>query len=400
MSRHPGIIAHFLLAASLGCGTETSTDSPFTSTDSAGVRIVESHLPLWEGEGLRIDPAPFLRVGQRHGDPAYQFGSVRHALLLSDGHIAVTDVQAKQIRLFDAEGRHVKTFGGDGEGPGEFRIVIRAYEYSDDSLAAFDHRLRRVTVFSRSTGGARTLRTPTEENFQVFGLSRGGPFYLYNPGQFRPELQPGRQWDSTGIVAMNASDGSSQVVSRLPVIERLIGPGGSRETLIPFGYAVQAVSAAGFYWATTDQYEVRFFNQRGRVRRILRRPVEPRPVNADLIAAYIDAQVEARREWAGEEAASQYRQVLGEAAHGAYVPLFGAAFVDGKGRLWISMSTWPHLDAPPRRWSVFSPDGIWLGDIEAPEGLRIVDSREGVVLGIWHDELDVPHVQLHRLLGD
>jgi hypothetical protein len=41
---------------------------------------------------------------------------------------------------------------------------------------------------------------------------------------------------------------------------------------------------------------------------------------------------------------------------------------------------------------------MWLGDLEAPDKLRIVDSRGDIVLGIWRDDLDVQYVQLHLLV--
>ncbi len=81
-------------------------------------------------------------------------------------------------------------------------------------------------------------------------------------------------------------------------------------------------------------------------------------------------------------------------------PFFGMAFVDSEDRLWVSAASWPSQDATPRHWSVFSKNGVWLGDLDAPEGVRIVDSCGDLVLGIWHDEMDIPYVQLHRMIGE
>jgi len=81
------------------------------------------------------------------------------------------------------------------------------------------------------------------------------------------------------------------------------------------------------------------------------------------------------------------------------LPYFEAAFVDGEQRLWLAAPSWPAFQSAPRRWSVFSPEGVWLGDLEAPERVWIVDSLGDVVLGIGMDELDVPYVQFHRLIG-
>lgn len=76
---------------------------------------------------------------------------------------------------------------------------------------------------------------------------------------------------------------------------------------------------------------------------------------------------------------------------------FGLMAVAGSIRCRSSESARRRRRGPPRRWSVFSSQGCWLGDLEAPDGVNIIDSRADIVLGIWQDELDVPYVQLHRL---
>ena len=178
----------------------------------------------WGEPGRRIDPEPFLRIGQLAGDERYEFGQLTDGLLLSDGKIAVSDILAHQVRVFDSKGSHVSTFGQEGEGPGEFRSVVGVWEYRGDSIAAFDQRLYRTSVFSRSSGRARTIRNAMDGNFVVFGLLRDGPFLLYNPGEAR-HLPAGQQWDSTDVVSMDLSGVTADTLIRLPLIERLIGPG-------------------------------------------------------------------------------------------------------------------------------------------------------------------------------
>jgi len=160
------------------------------------------------------------------------------------------------------------------------------------------------------------------------------------------------------------------------------------------------VAEDGFYWATPDRYEIRFFDGEGVLRRILRRSVQPTPVEPSMIEEWIEANLENWRRYEGEDAIPRYRRGYEEAHYREYVPLFGTAFVDNDQKLWVSGPTWPSLQGPPRRWSVFSPDGFWLGDLDAPEGVSIVDARGDLVLGIWRDELDVPYVQVHRLARD
>ena len=391
-----------LVTGMVACSGDQSVDGDaYTIVDSAGVRIVESLSPTWGEDGRRIDPEPFLRIGEVEGEEPYQFGQLWGGVLLADGHIVASDGLAMELRVFDSTGRHVNTFGQAGAGPGEFRSLGFVSEYRGDSIAAFDRRLHRTSVFSRSSGLARTVQNQVEGNFVVFGFLRDGPFLLFNPGQFRPELQQGLHWDSTDVVAMDLSGRTSEVVIRLPVLERLIGPAGRRHTLMLPGVSIRAVAEDGFYWATSDRYEITFYDTEGQVRRILRRHVQPLVIDESMKAEYKAAMLAVVRRIAGEEAARRDARRYEDATYTEIVPLFGFAFVDGDHRLWVS--EWPFpvasVQNPPRRWSVFSPEGMWLGDLEAPERLLLVDSRGDTVLGIWRDDLDVQYLQLHRLIG-
>ncbi len=389
-----------ILTLLAGCWGEATIDpDSYTVVDSAGVQIIESLSPAWGDVPRRIDSEPSLRIGQEDEGP-YQFAFLAEGLLLRDGTIVIPEFRAQEVRIFDSEGRHIRTFGQRGEGPGEFRNLSGVFEYSGDSLAAYDGRLRRTTIFSRTSGSHRTVLNQVEGNYTVFGLLRNGPFVLYNLGRgFRPDLPPGLQWTYTDIVAMDPSDGLSRVIATLPSREQLVDPDGNTGLVIPPRWSIQAVAEEGFYWATPDRYEIRFYDGEGRLQRIARRPVQPRAVEPSMIDEYVEANLERVRRFEGEAAVPRYRTRYEEALFGEHVPLFWTAFVDGDQRLWVSGPVWPSLQGPPRQWSVFSKDGVWLGDLEAPERVRIVDSREDLVLGIWLDEMDVPYVQLHRLLS-
>jgi hypothetical protein len=169
------------------------------------------------------------------------------------------------------------------------------------------------------------------------------------------------------------------------------------------GVSIKAVAEDGFYWATSDRYEISFYDTEGKVRRILRRPVHPRAIDESMKVEYEAAILARVRRTEGEEAVPRYARNFADASYKETLPLFGSAFVDGDQRLWVSEWPFPTTSSsqpPPRRWSAFSPEGIWLGDLEAPDGLRILDSRGDIVLGIWRDDLDVQYIQLHHLISD
>jgi len=390
--------AALLLTLIIACGgNDGGTPETYTVRDSSGVQIVESLSPTWAEEAFWIDPEPLLRIGREEEGP-YQFGFLADGLILSDGSIAIPEFRAQEIRVFDANGEHRRTFGGRGEGPGEFQNLSGVFEFPGDSLAGYDGRLLRVTIFSRSSDDFRTVQNEVAGNNSVFGRLTAGPFLLYNLGRgFRPDLPPGLQWTLTDIWAMDPDDGSFQVIARLPSREQFIEPDGNTRSIIPPRWSVQAASGEGFYWATSDRYEIGFYDGDGNLQRLQRRPIQPTAVEQSMVDDYVEANLQRVRSREGEAAVPRYRQSYEEGHFGEHVPFFGTAFVDGDRRLWVSSPIWPSLRGPPRHWSIFSQDGVWLGDLEAPEGVRILHSRGDVVLGIWQDELDVPYVQLHRL---
>lgn len=387
--------------ACAGCGDgsrEGAAAEAYITQDSAGITIVESFAPLWGAGGLQLEPEPFLRIGDER-EQAYQFGLIGSGMLLQDGHIVVSESSTMDVRVFDAEGMHVRTFGGLGDGPGEFRIVGPAFPVPGDSLLVPDALLRRSTLFPFAGGAPRVFRHGTEGNFGVFGvLDDGRPMLRFAGSGYRPDLAPGRQWDSTDVVVMDPSDGSPRVVARLPAREQIVMPGGDTRPLAPNHEGLFAAAPDGFYWGATDRYEIVFHGVEGAVRRILRRPVQPVPVEPWMLEEYLEANLERVRQFEGEAGVLVFRRRFEEEwIYGEHVPLFGRAFVDADRRLWISAATWPRSRSAPSAWSVFSEEGVWLGDLEPPAGLRVLHARGDVVLGVWQDELDVPHVQLHRL---
>lgn len=390
-----------LLGMIAACGRDPRL-STSTVADSAGVIIVTSTGAAWGERGVRIDSVPVLRIGAEEAGP-YQFSFLSTGLLLDGGGIAVVEQSAAEVRLFAADGRHLRSVGRRGRGPGEFQAITALFRRSRDSLAAYDQIERRATIFALASGEPRVVRAQAvpggRGSFDAFGAFGDGHLLLYNPGSgFRPDLEPGIQWVPTEVVVLDPMQGATRSIARLPSRQQSVLTGGDTRLLTPAHHAIRAATADGFYWGTSDKYEIRFYDTEGTLRRILRRPVEPLPVVPAMIEAWIAQNLEEVRRREGEGAVARYRQRYEEGSFGDRVPLFERAFVDGDDRLWIGSSEWPDGQAAPDRWSLFAPNGTWLGDLDTPSQLRIVDCRNDLVLGIWQEEGEAPSVQVHRLV--
>lgn len=380
------------------CGGETP-DGPVgqaTVRDSAGVRIVESQIPRVPVGTVTIDSVPSISIGREENGP-YLFGFISDVAFLDDGTIAVAEVQSGEIRVFDAAGQHQLTLGGQGDGPGEFRTPALVVPFGPDSLAGYDARQRRTTVFPLTGGTPRTLPNSVDGNFSVFGAGDSGPFLLYSPGgSYRPDLEPGGQWIETPVIAMDSESGASDTIATLSDRWRIVALDGNAPMPQPLRHAVQAVGADGFYWGTPDSFEVREYGWSGELRRIVRRAADPRPVEPDMLREYIEARLEETRERQGDEAVPPLRSRLESEEYLDELPYFSTGFVDREDRLWLGTLDWPDAGGPVV-WSVFDPSGEWMWEVEAPAGLRLVDATSDLVLAVARDPLGVQSVQAHSI---
>ena len=135
-----------LTASACAAGGEHTVT--FTSRDSAGVHIVENVAPLWgEGDEWRLSRQPLVDIGGQEGDPNHELYRVSNAVRFPDSCIVIANSGTNEIRSYDASGAHLFDVGGEGEGPGESSLVSWVSSYRGDSIAAYDMRLMRVSVF-------------------------------------------------------------------------------------------------------------------------------------------------------------------------------------------------------------------------------------------------------------
>ena len=141
-----------------GCGSGGRVAPP-SSRDSAGVTIVESSGPVWGSEGKwRVEPKAFLDIGSADGDEPYLFNYVETALRLGDGTIVVANAGSGELRFFDSAGRHIRSVGRLGSGPGEFgQSSVHIWRAPNGDIVAEDAGNRRVNIFDSAQAFRATV---------------------------------------------------------------------------------------------------------------------------------------------------------------------------------------------------------------------------------------------------
>ena len=369
----------------------SAAELPSEVYDSAGIQIVDNPAPA-DGSRLnwRIGPKPTVSIGAVEGEEPYLLDNVWDATMHPDGRIVVANRGTHELRVFDALGTHVATWGGRGEGPGEFYDLTNVEPWPGDSIAAWSAPRVGIAVFDTDGNYARTFtlaadpQMPPWLQFQPLSTTSDGSILSV-------------RFADTVVVQLNDGEGSMR--SSLGVHEGreiyVANRGTAREIRVNKifgGWPVWELWGDLVVITTTSRYELKAFTRDGTLARIVRRGHEPRaPTEAD-----IEAEI-AERPAIALPGSEPTRRPYRSAPVAEHYPAFTSLMSDAVDHLWVREYEFPGEERAGSLWTVFDPDGRVLGFVEMPEGLRIYEIGEDYILGHALDELDVEYVQVWPL---
>ena len=133
----------------LGCGPgeeEADARKPVVEVLPNGVIWVENQALLESDTATAFLGQEDLRIGSVAGGGADEFSRIGTFTVDDQGTMYIVDGMAEEIRVFDPDGDHIQTFGGKGEGPGEFRNATGMAWGPEGNLWVYESR--RFSVFT------------------------------------------------------------------------------------------------------------------------------------------------------------------------------------------------------------------------------------------------------------
>ncbi|HEX6042830.1 hypothetical protein [Longimicrobium sp.] len=392
MSTHPTFRAAVpsLLIALAACGGEGGAASAIR-VDTLPNGAVAVHNPeqgLWtEKNAWRA--VEDLRLGQTDGTGPDVFGNPTALEVDAYGRLYVMDPQTKEVRVFGADGTHVRTLGRKGGGPGELEQPIGLTMGPQGALWVVDAGNARYTVWDT----AGTLRTTVPR--------RGGHVQPW-PGRFDRQ---GRLWD-LGIGAL-PQGGAPELLRVDPVSGRTesmplptfrsetfqLTQGNSRMSMsVPFTPSLSwALDADGRVWSgVSDRYRLVLHEPGGDTLRVVERASAPVPVTG----AEMDS-IPVLYKWFTDQGGKLDLSRVPD-----HKPLFETFHVDDQGWLWVRPSM--PADAEQGGLDVFDPEGHYQGRLALPRevagsmGLRI---RGNYLYAIVQNEDGIPQIVRMRIEG-
>ena len=367
--------------------------------DSAGIRIVENAAPaanlaLWSA----VDSG-FLQIGVVDGEPAYQFYHITGALETSDGQIVVANSGTSELRLYSRDGRLLRTVGGSGDGPGEYRYLRSIFRLAGDSIVAVDAIARRVTLYSPDGSLVRTWPLvelgPFTAPPPVARLSDGRWLTITSRTVGRP---PDPVEFISLLVTYPGATHSADTVAEVPS-----GPGLFKACGVDLRsmcrvntpFPLQARIAVGqdrVYGGNGERFEVRVISSTGILEGIWRVEWSRRVVTSTDLARDKAALLASAP---NDEVRRQLAVDYDEAPAPEAMPAYSGLVVDVLGNLWAE-EYHTSYDGE-KQYLVFSSMGEVIARIQLPSNLNITEIGADYVLGVWKDDSGVEFIREYSL---
>ena len=335
---------------------------------------------------------PSVSIGLEDGAEAYLLSGVSNALRLSDGRIVVAACGSSDLRWYDSTGRHLRTVGREGSGPGEFRSLRRIFPAGGDSIAAVDGLLGRgaggsglqyrVSLFAPDGELLRTISPP----FRVDVLGRQADGSFTGRVLRTPPRVPGIHRRTITLYRLDGSGVVTDSVPGLPGPDAAIAENRSMRGLRLGPSSVVAVLPDRVVFGRQDEGTYTVYSSTLRVLRRVSTITRPEPVTAAV-----------RRQWEETRDVLVPRGGVIGAFSEDYAPAMGAyrdAVAGVDGRLWLQDPYRPGVY--PLVWTAYE-DGRAVARAELPPRFFPTQFGANWVLGVGFDDLGVERVQLLTL---
>lgn len=345
------------------------------------------------------------RLGSVDGPGALtQVGSMA---VSPDGRsILVAQPNERVVRIFDAgSARQTHVVGGEGNGPGEF-VTMAAAGWRRDTLWVTDPQQARVTLFRRSGDLLRTyaVRGPllpeisSRPTVATHVLDDG---YVLGPaiGKLGAARLPLLTWhletDQRAILAWLDNsrsvgvyrDGRQELMFMLPVPGQslwAVDPDGSQLVVVHRPVARDAGRHRFQVIKMTAAGDTLFARNYGYPARVF-----PSEIRDSMESAFVDRV---------SGAAMSRSQAARLARDSLQIPVFEApvshVLLDRNGRVWLQRERYSRAEA---EWLVLGPEGQIIASVAGPKGLELRYADNERVMGVLHDELDVPYVVIAKI---
>lgn len=396
-------ITVLILVCLAGCATPDDQAPSATISDSAGVSVVR----LTDGmirAAPSLDLVEIVRIGSLDGPPETQFFRLVSAQDTQD-EIFLLDGGNAEVRVFSSDGTFLRSFGREGDGPGEFRRPDQIY-LKGDTVIVVGQRLSLLDQdgVELGTGPGRKLE---EDGYLARTIPADGSWlgeWYTRKATNAPRGQPFRESVTVYRVDPRTAERTDSLFSYELAETRLAGEFGFHVSPFFQSQPTHAIGLDGhIYYTSGDRYQIDVVD--GVSGQLVRRIVGDlvlQPVTSAMVADAINAERDLYKDAPPGSEMELFAKVVDDRAAlpvPATRPVLGLMFASYSGWLLVlrlDLDEDPNRTGNPSTWDLFDPEGLLHGRLVLPPKTRVLRLTDDGILAVVRDELDVQFFVQYR----
>jgi hypothetical protein len=325
-------------------------------------------------KGVRL--VPELTIGSESDTDETMIFSIRSVQVGAGGDVFVLDDKIDQIKVYGPDGRHLRTIGKKGQGPGELQSPSRMTMTADGNLCFLDSGNNRVSIYSPE--GTCLKETP---------------FAGWRPVRFLSDSRGfgyGDLLDFQGGVKDVLLKFDSRL-NKVATIATLVIVDNPSEKMIPvemFRLIYQVDPKDRVVWASTGAYELNIVDADGQPVKKILREYEKKPFSR----AEKDRRIK-------ESFNGQAPPPGVEPVFSPHMPVLYYFVIDDEGRFYVR--TYEKDDQGRFFYDVFDREGRYFTRFSLPESELLWVVKKGKAYAyILENEAGIPQVKRYAVVWE
>lgn len=305
-----------------------------------------------------------LVIGKAGGPDAEIFGSLNGLGVDDEENIYAFDRTSVKIHIFDRNGRHLRSFGSRGQGPGELQYPGAMFVRDDGTVVVLDNSARNVVFYDTQGRLLRTLSTKMPPHRGIEIDSRG---VTYGNSLQKREL---RTWKNRLFKYDEAMTSAEEIAG-------IEGPEDPSDVISFFRPRLEfhLTRDDRLVWVNTSKYEFHVLDRGGReIRRIVK---DLRPLRIPE---------EERRKWIQLDTGGQPPEPGLKFEFPAAYPPVRTFLADEEGRIFVK--THENDGRGGVWWDVLDADGRFIARFLFPENEIAARVKKGKLYAQLEEDED------------
>ena len=287
-----------------------------------------------------------LTIGKDTEDMNYMFSGLQHTQVDEEEYIYAADWKESLIKVYDQNGKHVRSFGRKGQGPGEIGLPFYLGIFQGNKVVINDRRNAKFIFYSREgellkevpMGKYRSVtrfKVDSEANFYAISRTFDEDKTTFEVKKFSPTFDP-------------LATFASIEVKRKPRVAPAFSP----------ALFIQMTRDENLIWIDFLKYELTLMNREGKVLRRIIKDFDPVKITK------ADEKRLIQQIWGDRGIRPGYKFEVPK-----HFPPAQTFYVDDEDRIYVR--TYDYINKEGNqlvRYDVFDPEGRYIAKFYHPRG--------------------------------